>query len=95
MVFREPPRSLYKANNGNGLYLAETKAMTEDFPGGSVVKKKKSSCQYKRHRFDPWVRKIPWKRKWQPTPIFFPEKSHGQRSLMCYSPWGCKESDMT
>ena len=41
MVFREPPRSLYKANNGNGLYLAETKAMTEDFPGGSVVKKKK------------------------------------------------------
>ena len=97
MVFREPPRSLYKANNGNGLYLAETKAMTEGFPGSSVVKKKKkkSSCQYKRHRFDPWVRKIPWKRKWQPTPIFFPEKSQGQRSLMCYSPWGCKELDMT
>ena len=41
MVFREPPRRLYEANNGNGLYLAETKAMTEGFPGGSVVKKKK------------------------------------------------------
>ena len=40
MVFREPPRRLYKANNGNGLYLAETKAMIEGFPGGSVVKKK-------------------------------------------------------
>ena len=79
MVFREPPRRLYKANNGNGLYLAETKAMIEGFPGGSVVKKKtKSSCQYKRHGFDHWVRKIPWKRKWQPTPIFFPGKSHGQ-----------------
>ena len=87
MVFREPPRRLYEANNGNGLYLAETKAMTEGFPGGSVVKKKKkSSCQYKRYGFDPWVRKIPWKRKWQHTPIFFPGKSHGQRSLVCYSP---------
>ena len=45
--------------------------------------------------FDPWVRKIPWRRKWQPTPAFLPEKSHGQRSLVGYSPWGCKESDTT
>ena len=37
------------------------------------------SCR--RHRFDPWVRKIPWRRKWQPTPVFLPGKSHGQRSL--------------
>ena len=36
-----------------------------------------------------------WRRKWQPTPIFLPGKSHGQRSLVGYSPWGCKESDMT
>jgi len=43
---------------------------------------------------DPWVGKIPWRRKWQPTPIFLPGKSHGQRSLAGYSPWGCKESDM-
>ena len=40
-----------------------------------------------------WVRKIPWERKWQPTPVFLPRKSHGQRSLGGYSPWGCKESD--
>ena len=40
-----------------------------------------------RHRFDLWVRKIPWRRKWQPTPVFLPEKSHGQRSLAVYSPW--------
>ena len=41
------------------------------------------------------VGKIPWRRKWQPTPVFLPGESHGQRSLVCYSPWGRKESDMT
>ena len=45
--------------------------------------------------FDSWVRKIPWRRKWQPTPIFLPGKSHGWRSLVGYSPWGHKESDTT
>ena len=48
-----------------------------------------------RCRFDPWVRKIPWRRKWQPTPVLLPGESHGQRSLVGYSPWGRKESDMT
>ena len=43
--------------------------------------------------FDPSVRKIPWGRAWQPTPVFLPEESHGQRSLVGYSPWGRKESD--
>ena len=43
--------------------------------------------------FDPWVGKIPWRRKWQPTPVFWPGKSNGQRSLKGYSPWGCQESD--
>ena len=46
----------------------------------------------KRCRFDPWVRKIPWRRKWQPTPVFLPGKFHGQRSLAGYSPWSHKES---
>ena len=45
--------------------------------------------------FDPWVRKILWRRKWQPTPILLPGKSHGWRSLVGYNPWGCKESDTT
>ena len=40
-----------------------------------------------------WVRKIPWRRKWQLTPVFLPEKSHGQGSLVGYSPKGCKELD--
>ena len=46
-------------------------------------------------RFNTWVRKNPWRRKWQPTPGFSPGKSHGQRSLEVYSPWGHKQSDMT
>ena len=44
-------------------------------------------------RFDPWVRKILWRRKWQSTPVIVPGEFHGQRSLVGYSPWGPKESD--
>ena len=44
---------------------------------------------------DTWVRNIPWRREWQPTPVFLPGESHGQRSLAGYSPWGQKESDTT
>ena len=66
------------------------------FPGGSVVKNLPANAK---DRGDvgsiPRVRRIPWKRKWQPTPVFLPGKSHGQRSLLDYSPWGCKESDTT
>ena len=56
------------------------------------------ACQcsgYKRRGFHPWVRKILWRRAWQPTPVFLPRESHGQRSLAGYSPWGGKELDMT
>ena len=49
---------------------------------------KESACQCRRPRFDPWVRKIPWRRKRQPTPVFLPGESHGQRSLVGYSPGG-------
>ena len=51
------------------------------------------SC--KRCGFNPWVRKIPWRRKWQPTPVFLPGKFHRQRSLVGYSPYCHKESDTT
>ena len=47
--------------------------------------------RHKRHELDPWVRKIPWRRKWQPTLVFFPGKPHGQRSLVGYSPWSHKK----
>ena len=43
-----------------------------------------------RHEFNPWVGKIPWRRKWHPISVFLPGKSHGQRSLAGYSPWGHK-----
>jgi len=58
-----------------------------DFLGSTSDKE--SSCQYrrhKRHRFNYWVEKIPWRRAWQPTPVLLPGKSHGQRSLEGYSP---------
>ena len=46
-------------------------------------------------RVDPWVGKIPWRRKWQPTPVFLPGEFHAQRSLAAYSPWYHKELDTT
>ena len=57
------------------------------FPGGTNGEE--SACQGRRHeryRFDPWVGKIPWRTAWQPTPVFLPGESHGQRSLEGYSP---------
>ena len=56
---------------------------------------KESACQCRRQGFDPWIGKIPWKKKWQPTPVFLLGESYGQRSLVGYSPWGRKESDTT
>ena len=64
----------------------------------SLLSSKESTCQFKRlqrHRFYPWVRKISWRKAWQPTPVFLPGESHGQRTLAEYSPWGCKELDTT
>ena len=51
--------------------------------------------QYGRPGLHPWVGKIPWRRKWERTPVFLPGKSHGQRSLVDYSPWDRKELDTT
>ena len=51
------------------------------------------SRRRKRHGFDPWVRKIPWYRKWQPTIVFSPGKFHGQRRLAGYGPWDHKVLD--
>ena len=72
------------------------------FPGGAKGLKEKNKqtnthlqCRrLRRPRFNPWVGKIPWRRAWQPTPVFFPGESQGQRSLAGYSPWGCKESEL-
>ena len=64
--------------------------LSQGLPGN-----KESTCQFRRGRrgrFNPQVGKIPCSRKWQPTSVFLPEKSHGQRSLVCYRPWGRKKS---
>ena len=63
------------------------------FSGGASGKELTCQCRrHKRHRFDPCVRKIPWRRAWQPSPVFLPGESHGQRSLAGYGPKGRKES---
>ena len=55
---------------------------------------KEPTCQCRRHRFDPWVGKIPWRREWQPTPVFLPKEFHGQRSLAIVH-GVCKELETT
>ena len=66
------------------------------FPRGASGKEPACQCRrLKRHGFDPWVGKIPWRRQWQPTPVSLPGESHGQRRLVGHSPQGHKESDTT
>ena len=58
---------------------------------------KKPTChcrRCRRHGFHPWVGKVLWRKAWQPTPVFLLGKSHGQRSLAGYSPWGLSDSDV-
>ena len=75
--------------------LASLISFHQGFPDGTS---KELTCQSRGHKtceFNPWVRKIPWRRARQLTPVFLPGESHGQRSLMGYSPQGHKESKMT
>ena len=65
---------------------------SKGFRGGAVIKNVSAN---EGNTFDPWVRKSPWNRKWQPTPVLLLGKFHGQRSLAGYSPWGHKELDIT
>ena len=77
--------------------LSRTDPQALGFPSGPVSGKG-SSCQCRRPRrceCNPWVRKIPWRRKWQSTPVFLPRESHGQRSLTGYSLWYSKELSVT
>ena len=69
---------------------------SKGLPGGASGKESTyQSRRRKGRRFDPRVGKIPWRRKWQPTPVFLLREYCGQRNLANYSPWACKESDTT
>ena len=66
------------------------------FPGGASGEEFTCQCRRQnRLRFQPCIGKITWRREWQPSPAFLPGKSHGQRSLVGYRPWGPKESEAT
>jgi len=76
------------------IYLAVPRVV--GFPGGTTGKESACQClRLKRPAFYSWVRKIPWRRKWQPTLVFLPRKFHGQKILVGYSPWCREESDTT
>ena len=84
---------IFRNSFSTNILIVNVQFLYNYFPGGSDGK---SIClQCKRPGFDPWVGKIPWRRKWQHAPVYLPGKFHGQRSLVGYSPWGGKESDTT
>ena len=74
--------------SGDNANTKEAVPSEGDFPGGASGKEPDCQCRrHKRLEFDPWVRKIPWRRAWQPTPVFLPGESHGQGSLAGHGPW--------
>ena len=80
----------------HGSHFVAPELSSGGFSGDSDGKESTCQCRrFKRLRFNPWVGKIPWRKKQKPTPVFLPGKFRGQRSLAGYSPRGRKESDMT
>ena len=77
-----PPQENKQTNKNTSVFQYNKNA---GFPRWLSVKNR---LQCRRYGFNPWVRKIPWTRAWQPTPVFLPGESHGQRSLVGFSPWG-------
>ena len=71
--------------------FTSSKFLSCGFPGGSVVKNPPQYRTHRRHGFNPWVGKIPWRREWQPIAVFLTGESHGLKSLEGYCPWGHKE----
>ena len=97
-----PPEALPRPGMEPGSPALQADSLLSEPPGrsfpdnGSVVEPStEPACQGRRCRFDPWMRKIPGRRKWLPTPVFLPGEFHGQRSLVGCNPWGPKESDTT
>ena len=81
-------------NPARGLQVASLLIQLKGFPGGTSGKEPTCQCgRCERCGFNPWDRKIPWKREWQPTQVCLPGESHEQRNLAGYGPEGRKESD--
>ena len=81
---------------GEGKHIIYCRAPSKErgFPGDTSGKEPaRKHRRSKRCRLNPWVEKIPWKRVWRTTPVFLPGESHGQRSLVGYSPQGCRVSN--
>ena len=94
-----PHAHSYPSSQVSPNYLSRTKNMIILFPYNILESVpcywgfQRTLCQFRRHkrcRFHPWVKKIPWRNKWQPTLVFLLEKFHGQRSLAGYSAWVCR-----
>ena len=80
-----------KKNTKNQQHIA---VLIMGFPGGTSGKEPACHCRrHKKHGFDPWVGKLPWRKARQPTPVFLPRESHEQKSLVGYSPQGSTETD--
>ena len=87
---REREMSLYIWKY-NILYNTKHTQQNKHFPGGASGKEPNCQCRtYKKHGLDLWVGKIPWSRAWQSTRVVLPGESHGQRTLLGYSPWCCR-----
>ena len=85
-----------RRNINNLRYADDFTTSTIGLPGGTSGTELPCQCMgLKRPGLDPWVRKISWRRKWQPTPVFLPGESYGLRSLASYIPWSCKRSNIT
>ena len=99
LAVQETLKSLFKHHNLKGLILwCSAFVMVQlSHPCTSLVAQmvKRLPTMQETQVQSSWVRKISWRRKWQPTPVLLPGKSHGQRNLVDYSPWGGKESDTT
>ena len=81
--------ALFRTNTGMS-WKSELCLMSSLIWASQVARWKRIHLPMRRCGFHPWVRKIPWRRKWQLTPVILPGGSHGQRSLASYSPWGCR-----
>ena len=89
-------KSVHFKTGREGLSFVFQEVIRWGFPGEAVVKNLLAGAgDAGVGEFNPWVRKISWSRKWQPTPVFLPEKFHGKRSLEEYNPWGSNELTMT